>query len=666
MKHQPSLVVGRWRTIILSALFLLCLSPFPLYPQVETENVINMGRSALGHDDNVTAIHYFNQAIEAKPFLYKPYYYRAYAKFSLGDYHGAEDDCTKAVGLNPYIVEIYQLRAICRINNNDLDGAIADYTRTLAECPDGQTDLFNRGLCYMQKKMYEPALADIDLLLACHPRFFRAYMAKAQIALECGDTIRGLALIDTLLCHKPDEAAAWAFKGYCAYRQNSFGLADTCLTHAVRLRPRDYESYLVRALARHGMNRFGNAIEDYDKVIELVPQHFVAHYNRGLLRALVGDDNRALEDFDFVIEREPDDVLAVYNRALLRQQTGDYRGAIADYTRLIREYPDFLAGYLSRAECRRKVGDVRGALNDESVISRAGLDLTFGKRRRPVKKVRRRSDHSLDKYEQLVEEDADTLVSPWRNLVAGDWVGKVQNRKEEQTLLPMFAFSFKQPSEQSRTSSGFMSEAARFGRLFRSTSLYLTTETATAQPDRLEQLQQQLSDTSLPLTAVERLFLSSVLHRDLYDNASAMSDVADALTAHPDTALAVVLHLQQAVLQVDVARPSAPSATKPTLLPAERGRALLSLNRALVLSPDNPFLHYNRGCLLAADADGREAAVADFTRAIEVDDRLAEAYYNRGVLLLQRGEKSRAISDFSRAGELGLYRAYSLLKQARE
>lgn len=661
---------GRLRMALLSVLSLLCLSPFPAHAQVDTENVINMGRSALGYDDNVTAIHYFNQAIEAKPFLYKPYYFRAYAKFSLGDYHGAEADCTKAIGLNPYIVEIFQLRGICRINNNDFDGAIADYTRTLSELPDEQSALFNRGLCYVQQKRYDEAAADMDGLLARHPHFYRAYMVKAQVALERGDTLQGLAWVDTLLAHKPDEASAWAFKGRHAYRQSLFGLADSCLTRAVRLRPRDYESYVVRALARHGMNLFGKAIEDYDKVIELVPQHFVAHYNRGLLRALVGDDNRALEDFDFVIAREPDDVLAVYNRALLRQQTGDYRGAIADYSRLIKEYPDFLAGYLARAECRRKTGDVRGALNDESIVSRANLDLTFGQRRRPVRKVRRRSDHSLDKYEQLVEEDADTMAAPLRNLIAGDWVGKVQNRKEQQALLPMFAFSFKQPSGQGHAPSAFMSEAARFGSLFRSSPLQLTAGTATARPDDLERLQQQLSDTSLPLTAVERLFLSAVLHRDLYDAHSALSDVSDALSAHPDSALSVVLHLQQAVLLAEAAQqkatpaPAAPASAAAVL--SESVRAHQALEQALALSPLNPFLHYNRGCLSAADADGGVAAVAAFTRAIELDSRFAEAYYNRGVLHLQRGEKAQAVTDFSRAGELGLYKAYSLLKQARE
>ena len=659
---------------LLCVLFLsACMFPHSVTAQVETENVINMGRSALGHDDNVTAIYYFNQAIEAKPFLYKPYYFRGYAKFSLGDYQGAEADCTKAIDLNPYIVELYQLRGICRIRNNDFKGAVADYTRTLAEFPDEQNALYNRALCYVELKDYPAAAADMKHVLDKYPDFYRAYIVKAQIALEQKDTLAGIACLDTLLSRNPKEASAWAFKGRYAYQQNDFHLADSCLTQAVRWRPRDYESYLVRAAARHAMNRFGKAIEDYDKTIELVPQHFVAHYNRGLLRALIGDNNRAIEDFDFIIAKEPDNVMAIYNRAQLRQQTGNYKGAIADYSRLIKEYPNFLAGYLARAECRRKIGDIRGALNDESVISRANLDITFGKARKPVKKVRRRSDHSLDKYEQLVEEDADSLESPFSKILSEEWIGKVQNRKEERDLLPMFAFSFKQHKQQGYSSSGFMNEAARISRLFRSRQLSLTTGSPTADRSELEQLRSQLSDTTLHLSTAERLFLSSVIHRDLYDDDSALSDISDALSGHPGTEVSTVLNLQYAVLLTDKLRQkkanpsSAPSASGNDRNAATlRAASMEAIRTAMQISPDNPFLYYNRGCLNALDNHSPQAAIEDFTRAIELDPRFPEAYFNRGVTYLLQDEREKAVADFSRAGELGLYKAYNPLKQSRE
>ena len=104
--------------------------------QVDAEMVTIMGRNALSVDDYLTAIKYFNQAIDAKPFLSRPYYYRAFAKFTLEDYLGAEADCSKSIELNPFIAEVYQLRGLCRIHNVNYKGAIEDYSRSLKEHPD--------------------------------------------------------------------------------------------------------------------------------------------------------------------------------------------------------------------------------------------------------------------------------------------------------------------------------------------------------------------------------------------------------------------------------------------------------------------------------------------------------------------------------------------------
>ena len=114
------------------AFFMTIMSAIvPCIAQIDAEMVTYMGRNALSVDDYLTAIHYFNQAIESKPFLAAPYYYRAYAKFTLEDYRGAETDCDKSINLNPFQMEVYQLRALCRIHNNDFTGAVDDYTRVL-------------------------------------------------------------------------------------------------------------------------------------------------------------------------------------------------------------------------------------------------------------------------------------------------------------------------------------------------------------------------------------------------------------------------------------------------------------------------------------------------------------------------------------------------------
>jgi regulator of sirC expression with transglutaminase-like and TPR domain len=56
--------------------------------------------------------------------------------------------------------------------------------------------------------------------------------------------------------------------------------------------------------------------------------------------------------------------------------------------------------------------------------------------------------------------------------------------------------------------------------------------------------------------------------------------------------------------------------------------------------------------------------LADLNRAIELYPNFAEAYYNRGLIHLRLGHTKAGTADLSKAGELGLAQAYSVLKRA--
>ncbi len=643
-------------------LLLLCM---PLRAQTDTDNVTYMGRAAISADDYLTAIRYFNQVIEAKPFLNMPYYYRAYAKFCLDDFSGAEEDCSRSIDRNPYIVEVYRLRGICRIRNAKYNEAIADYSRVIKEEPDDEAALYNRALCRVEMKQYDEADAEMADFLKRWPHITRAYNVRTQIALEKKDTAKAMAWLDSLIAKKPEQPEAWAFKGRYALSKDSFSLADSCLTRAIKYDNDNYIYYVSRALARHGLNRFGLAIADYDKTIALVPEHFVAHYNRGLLRALVGDNKRAIEDFNFVIKQEPDNTLAIYNRALLKQKTGDYRGAIADYSRLIKTYPYFLYGYQMRAECRRKVGDIRGALNDETVVARAELDLMFGKpTRRTNKKVRKRSEHSLDQYQQLVTDEAeDSTGSQFGKLFAADLFGKVQNKKADKRLLPPYELTLRPPvAEKDYTSVAFLPELTQLAQRVEGARLLF----ATGFERGAETLRGKVfAEEKSSYNRADSLLLEAVLAADAYDYVSALAHLDSAQAASNDKPHRLLVEVQRSAVRHRQWQAEQTAAQKAETTAELLTLAATALASARKMSPDSPSLLFNEGCLLAARGDLKQAEES-FSRAIALDARFAEAYYNRGLVRLLSGNNEEAIADFSRAGELGLYRAYSLLKLARQ
>lgn len=633
--------------------------------QLNVDMTIMLGRNALGMDDYLSAIHYFNQAIAAKPFLSKPYFYRAYAKFTLEDYSGANDDCTASINLNPYMAEVYSLRGLCRINLKDYAGAEQDYTRVLQEMPDDQGCIYNRALCRLQLKDYARADSDLTNILNRWPGLSRAYLVKAQIRLEEKDTLGALAWMDTLLVKKPREQAAWSFKGYYALQHEDYAAADSFLTRAIELRPDDHEYYVARAQARQSLDRFNEALADYDKTLQLVPEHFVAHYNRGLLRSLIGDYNRAIEDFTFILKKEPDNTLARYNRAELREKVGQFRGAIADYTELIKAYPNFVYGYMARANCRRKIGDKDGAAKDETVVARNTLDLTYQQnklKQRDIRHVRKRSEHALEQYRQFVEEDSGKVLD-----ILGDLYGKVQNRKAEQEPLPMFELTMQNRSKRKHAATAFLPELKDLQILDTpERHLVFSTVAEIGNIDEARQDESRLAAARTALTPAAGALLASVVQASLYNYEAAIAEAeaaakADTLSRLPLMQLAALLARQTPA--DGIAADKAPASSEAAL--TRSNKALQLLDKALALSPGDAYIYYNRGCLYMQRGDIK-AAAEDFTRAVEKDPRLAEAYFNRGIVGLRSGDTAAAMRDFSKAGELGIYQAYNLLKQCMQ
>ena len=82
--------------------------------QINTDQVMNIGRNALYFEDYILSIQYFNQVIQQKPYLPEPYFYRSVAKISLDDFAGAEADASRCIEINPFIKDAYRVRAVAR------------------------------------------------------------------------------------------------------------------------------------------------------------------------------------------------------------------------------------------------------------------------------------------------------------------------------------------------------------------------------------------------------------------------------------------------------------------------------------------------------------------------------------------------------------------------
>ena len=622
-----------------------------------------IGRSALYYEDYVLSIQYFNQAITAKPYLYEPWFFRGVAKYYLDDYAGAESDCSEALQRNPYVVSIYELRGLTRIQQEKYAEAIADYTRALKYDPQNRGLWHNRVLCRIQNKEYETALCELDTIQRRWSQYAKAWAMRADVYMQTADTAQAITALQKSLDIDPYDGQTWAAMSIISLSREEWDSAQVQLDHAIHLMPKNAGCYINRALARFNLDNLRGAMADYDMALDLEPNNFLGHYNRGLLRAQVGDDNRAITDFDFVLRLEPDNLMALFNRAVLLDKTGDLRAAIRDYTKVIDEFPNFWTGLEFRAACYRKLGMTDKAEKDEFTVYRAQLykHLYGTQPRLDPSQIRKRSEIDMDKYNQLVVDDEQEPERQYEN----DYRGRVQDHRTDMELMPMFALTFeaKQGEVKAHTAYDRQVEVLNSqlsGRTIyiQSANITLSDESTRAYFDYIDSLTTAIDRSHLTTDAATMMLLRAVALSTIRNFDGAIDDLSTYLQI--DSASVIALW-QRAACQARINQFQASEGTNTAL---QTANVLGDLNHALAISPDNPYLLYNRGTLYARNGD-YQRAIDDYSAAILHEPAMAEAYYNRGLCLIRLNRQAEGVRDLSKAGEQGLYSAYSIIKKYR-
>ena len=641
--------------------------PLTTHAQYNIDRVLNAGRGALYYEDYVLSMQYFNQVINAKPYLYEPWFYRAVAKYYLDDFQGAEMDCSEAINLNPYISGIYDLRGVCRIRMKKYKEAAADYDMAILHDPTSQALWFNRALCRIQDKDYDKANFELDSMMNRWKTNAKVYQLKAEVCMQQKDTVKASTFLDKSLELDPYDGEAWTVRAMISLSRKKWKDADEQLGKAIHLKPSVVGNYVNRALARYNINNLRGAMADYDKALELDPNNFLAHYNRGQLRVQVGDDNRAIDDFDFIISKEPNNIMAIFNRALLLDKTGDLQGAIRDYTRVIDEFPNFWTGLQYRANCYRRLGMTAKAELDEFRILKAQMDKHLGIQPRwsksKQKEVRKQSDIDMNKYNQLVEADENEVEHEY----ASAYRGKVQNRKVDEDLMPMYVLSYRRQSEGVKSFNAFDSDVEHFNTTahpsqpiyVRTHDKALTQEETQAFFTLIDNLSERIAGIK-DFTKDRALLIERAVAYTVVQN---FDEAINDLSAYIQTdSTSSVAYWQRAVCQALMNEFTQSQGMEANLKTA---RTLSDFEEAIRRNPQNAFLYYDRGNVYASRQDYQHA-IDDYTKAISLEPNLAEAYYNRGLILIRTGKRKEGIDDLSKAGERGLYDAYSVIKQYRD
>lgn len=663
MRRNPARLLYSLRQIIRSFLLgILLIAPIGVSAQYNVDRLIASGRVAIYYEDYILGIQYFNQALSLKPFLWEPWQLRAIAKFNLDDFHGAEVDATEAIHLNPYIVQLYDLRGITRIRQDNFEGAIADYDKAIKLQPTSQNYWYNRAICRYEMKDYDRVHLDLDTIISKWSKFASPYLLKADVYLHQNDTATAAEWIGKSLDIDPYNAEAWSARANICLSREQWKDAEEYFSKAIHLKPKKASNYLNRAVARLKVNNLRGCMADYDLTLELDPNNFLAHYNRGLLRQQVGDDNRAIEDFDYVLSLDPDNVMALFNRATLLDRTGNLRAAIRDYSKVIDQFPNFWTGLHYRAGCYRRLGMTAKAEMDEFRILKAQMDKHLGKQprwsRQKIAETRKKSEVDPEKYNQIVVEDSTTADYEYKS----EYRGKVQNRHSAEDLQPYISLSLFSYNNALTNYHPFLRQldVQNAEMPFCQLKVAAVKNQLTQQEidhqftvvDKITSMLSSAGDKELPSLLLAR----STAYLVGQDFEGAMRDIETALSIDSTNALVWWQRAICGARQNDYER-----ATTPQTSVLRMKRIISDFESAEQYDPDNAYILYCRGTFHAQCQD-YTSAIQHLTRALILDDKLAEAYYNRGISRIKSGDKDGGIYDLGKAGELGIYSAYSLIK----
>ncbi len=671
--------------------------------QINTSRMMSIGRNALYFEDYVLSIQYFNRVINVKPYLADPYYYRAVAKFYLDDLNGAASDCDVALNINPFLISAYNLRGIIRLRKGESREALDDFEAGLKVEPDNLNLLMNSGIANINLKEYDKSVADFDKLLSYDKRNVGGILYRGIAYVERGDTTLAISEFERATQINKYSPDAYTYLAMMHYQTKQFDKALEDYNHLAELRPNDAYIYINRAITKYNLDDYRGCMSDIDHAIELDPKNVMAYANRGMLRAEFGDINNAIDDFTMVLSINPSDDISLFNRAILYIQIGQLNNALGDLNIIIAKHPEFGPAYYQRAIVKRQQGDLKGSELDymtaytfEQERIKRGLengekaetetaqntpDKKAGDKKKSKKSSRSKNDNDIKKYDQMVVvsdfgDNDDKLQQDNKETIRG----RVQDRDIAIDMEPVFELSF-------FTNDTILPKARYYAR---------TVE---------EFNNKKISDRPLVITNREYVSSSSNAAINYFGKIREISSQIDADPDNTDlymergTMYNLVLNYNNAINDFSVCilknskdvnayfnRASTRYKMVEMLRTLESEAAVTSnqlgqqqqikneitvldydlimsdLKRVTELAPNFEFAYYNISLIQCIRKQYNDA-LESLTQAIELNGEFAEAYFNRGIIKIYLGDEENGTADLSRAGELGIYKAYNVIKR---
>ena len=649
---------------------LLCLSAgLSLHAQWDKDVFMWRGRSALSDGKYALAIENFNILTRLDTTDHWSFFFRGIAKYNLGDIHGAADDFDRSVRINPLFTNGYHYRAIAESRQGQYDKALEDLEKAISLRP-GQAGLyFSRGVTYFLSRRFDLAIKDFDHYIRKEPKDPSAYLNRGACHLFLGDTLSAMTNYNKAIKIDRFEPEGYIRRGRVYAEQKDFSKAIDDMNMAIQLDSTNTMAYFNRALMFYETNDYIAAMSDLDRVLRDDPGNALTLYNRALIYAQVGAFEEAIADMDRVININPDNVLAYFNRASMFIELGRWQDALEDYNRAIDLYPDFAKAYLNRSYVENMLGRKNESKADYKIAQRK-IQEYHEKNSRGVADFA----DTTRKYSSLLSLDADFAKKNFDNEL-------LQHRDIDLRLRPLYRFSLTEEREDRNIALSSRFENALIDRFLDQgeAPLSLNNSDSTgdyALGDGYEEGSAEACFVQSIIAVRDKRFPDALSLLDKAVNLAGNSFEKDKYSRY----YKAFYLMNRAVLKAEMIDFIAPPEGNVQTLSmdtdgAARARvsdkvartydysdAIADLEEAIRILPDIPQLYYDLGNLLCL-SEQPVGAMENYDMAIKLYPSMGDAYLNRGLVLIYLKDKEKGCIDLSRAGELGVREAYSIINK---
>ena len=633
-------------------MLLLGFSLTEMYAQINHKHYVLIGKLELSKENYSEAIKNFNIAIIAKPNDFEAYFLRGIAKYSLSDYSGAVDDFTRTLEIHPLYVRAYHYRGVANDRLANYADAMADYKRAISLDPFSEELHIASGSTLMHLKDYTNAIAELDTALIINPENANAYISRGIAKRYLDDLDGALADMNSAVYNDFFNIEAVARRGMIELEREDYEAAMSDFNNALHMDKDNPLIYFNRAVAYLHLGDTAAALRDYEKVNNLDQRNALTYFNRAIIYSIKNEYDVALALYNKVIEINPQNIYGYFNRGILFYKMKDWDAAEADFTKVIELFPDFIDAWVNRAVVKFEKNDIKGAEQDQW---HAKQIMAF------VSEDPSNVDSLFAHYSKM---DYNKIINFESDFVDGN---------RQKTLIQFSDIDIR-PRESFIVSITDNEHYYLDATLSQIKMAYIINDLF--DPKHSSLINDSIVDSFENQNI--RTFVNGIYNFEIYNYQRGEALFTSLLD---DPVLGVYAGINLSVLQKAKAeitvndknyensisitpKKVTESFTQQQEKP-DYQQSLATIVNVLSKNKRNPYVWYNMGNI-HLQMQEFEKAVDDYTKAIQYERNLAEAYYNRALTLLYLNNKTQAIKDLSKAGELGIQEAYVVMKRFSE